>query len=217
MNRANLYDSTNPGFLFPPSDTGAIKSFIFRRWYDSSDTLWAWKPWNSINRIWPLEENLAYVDETVKNAGIGGFPLGDLYHWWPEKYQQWKTYESAENDTINKRLHNGLSPVVGVKLQSSIPDKFILEQNYPNPFNPTTIIKYEIPFSPFSQKGEQGGFITLKVYNLLGQEVAKLFEGVRQPGSYKVTFDGGKIASGVYFYELRTTEFTSIRKILLLK
>lgn len=81
MNRANLYDSTDPGFLFPPSDTGAIKSFIFRRWYDCSDTLWAWKPENSINQLWPLEENLAYTNDIVKTAGMGGFPLGDLYHW----------------------------------------------------------------------------------------------------------------------------------------
>jgi peptidoglycan/xylan/chitin deacetylase (PgdA/CDA1 family) len=101
--------------------------------------------------------------------------------------------------------------------QASIPDRYCLSQNYPNPFNPTTTIKYSVPTYPFSQNGEQGGFLTLKVYNLLGQEIATLFEGVRQPGNYEATFDGTKLASGIYFYKLQTTIFTSIKKMLLLK
>ena len=208
MNRANLYDSINPGFLFPPSDTGAIKSFLNRRWYDSSDTLWAWKPQNSFKRIWPLEENLAYANTTLKTAGISGFPLGDLYHWWPEKYQQWKVQEASENDTINKWLHNGFHSTVAVTEYSGIPEKYELHQNYPNPFNPTTKIEYSIG---------RTGKVSLKVFNLLGEDVATLYAGDRTPGNYSATFDGRGFASGVYFYRLSAGSFLETKKFLLLK
>lgn len=83
-----------------------------------------------------------------------------------------------------------------------------LEQNYPNPFNPTTQIKYSIPHT---------GYISLKVYNLLGEEIATLFEGIRQAGNYVATFDGSKCASGVYFYRLRSGNFVETKKLVLLK
>jgi hypothetical protein len=88
------------------------------------------------------------------------------------------------------------------------PNAFILEQNYPNPFNPTTNIEFRIA---------KLGFVTLKVYDILGREIATLFEGIRQPGNYEVTFDGSKLANGEYFYKLQTEKFTSIKKMLLLK
>ncbi len=84
----------------------------------------------------------------------------------------------------------GITGINDHKISSS-PETFVLYQNYPNPFNPTTQIKYSVP---------ENAYITLKVYNLLGQEVANLFEGYKQPGNYEVTFNGSKLASGVYFY-----------------
>ena len=83
-----------------------------------------------------------------------------------------------------------------------------LSQNYPNPFNPTTRIEYSVP---------QNGFVALKVYNILGQEVATLFSGVRARGSYYATFDGNRLASGVYFYKLNAGSTHITKKLLLLK
>ncbi len=85
---------------------------------------------------------------------------------------------------------------------------FSLSQNYPNPFNPATIIHWEIPAT---------GFVTLKVYDLLGREVATLVNEERQAGSYDVNFDGSKLPSGTYFYTLQTGSFVQTNKMLLLK
>ena len=91
------------------------------------------------------------------------------------------------------------------------PNAFILEQNYPNPFNPTTVIRYQIP-----SVGTRF-IVSLKVYDVRGKEVATLFEGIRQPGSYEATFNGSKLASGEYFYKLQTTEFILSKKMLMIK
>ena len=98
--------------------------------------------------------------------------------------------------------------IVSVGESSAIPKSYNLFQNYPNPFNPSTKINYSIPRS---------GYITLKVYNLLGVEVATLFEGVRQEGNYTATFNGSTLASGVYFYRMTANNFVETKKLMLLK
>ena len=85
---------------------------------------------------------------------------------------------------------------------------FSLLQNFPNPFNPSTSIKYQLP------KGE---FVSLKVYDILGNEVASLVNELQNSGTYNVTFEAGKLSSGVYFYQLRAGEFVSSRKLILMK
>ncbi len=101
----------------------------------------------------------------------------------------------------------------------SAPLVFSLEQNYPNPFNPTTKIKYRIPLSPPLLKGESeaGGFITLKVYDVLGNEVATLVNEAKQVGSYEFEFDGNELTSGIYFYKLQAGSFAETKKMILLK
>ncbi|MEO0293362.1 MAG: LamG-like jellyroll fold domain-containing protein [candidate division WOR-3 bacterium] len=88
------------------------------------------------------------------------------------------------------------------------PMRFELYQNYPNPFNPVTRIQYEIP----SQ-----GRVLLKVYDILGREVAKLVDEVKQAGKYEVEFDGSKLSSGVYFYKLMVGDNAFVRKMVLIK
>ena len=78
----------------------------------------------------------------------------------------------------------------------NLPTSYALGQNYPNPFNPTTTIQYDIPASG-SQK-----LVTLKVYDVIGREVATLVNETKVAGSYQVTFNASRIASGVYFYKL---------------
>ena len=85
---------------------------------------------------------------------------------------------------------------------------FELNQNYPNPFNPSTIINYTVPVE---------SKVVLKVYNILGKEVATLVNDVKQAGSYNITFNASKLASGVYFYQLSAGNFVSTKKLILMK
>ncbi|KPL06155.1 hypothetical protein AMJ86_09715 [bacterium SM23_57] len=99
---------------------------------------------------------------------------------------------------------------VGVALseEPTIVTGYLLDQNYPNPFNPTTDIKYQLPAS---------GMVTLTVYNAMGQEVATLIDQNQNPGAYRVTWDAGNLPSGIYFYQLKTNNFTDVRRMMLLK
>ena len=106
----------------------------------------------------------------------------------------------------------GYVDITGVeRVESVVPDAFNLYQNYPNPFNPTTTIVYEIP------KGDR---VSLKVYNLLGQEITTLVNEFQAAGRYVVTLDAGmmsRLATGVYFYRLQTGEHVAVKKMLLLR
>ncbi len=110
-----------------------------------------------------------------------------------------------------------VSPLTtGVENKANLaPDRFALNQNYPNPFNPKTVISYHLPAGqaglPLTSK------INIKVYNLLGREVATLFEGTRQAGTYEAIFDGSGLASGIYFYKLSAGAYSQTKKLILLK
>jgi hypothetical protein len=95
-----------------------------------------------------------------------------------------------------------------VAVDVTVPLEFVLEQNYPNPFNPSTVIKYSIP---------ENGFVTLDVYNLLGEKVASLVNGVHEAGRYEVNFDASSLASGVYVYTISAGSFNLVKKMLLMK
>jgi hypothetical protein len=96
--------------------------------------------------------------------------------------------------------------------------EFSLSQNYPNPFNPLTKIKYTIPQanSPLPG-GARDGLVTLKVYDVLGREIATLVSEEKQPGVYEVEFDAVGLASGVYYYQLKTGSFVETKKMIYLK
>ncbi len=91
---------------------------------------------------------------------------------------------------------------------NSTPAIFSLSQNYPNPFNPNTEIRYSIPAN---------GYVTLKVYNLLGEEIANLVGEYKEAGEYIVTFNGSNLASGIYFYKLELGAYTAVKKMVLIK
>lgn len=103
---------------------------------------------------------------------------------------------------------NSVATSVNGITTAPIPTTYGLSQNYPNPFNPTTQIQYSIP---------QSGYVSLKVYNLLGEEIASLFDGVCNAGIYESTFDGGNFASGIYFYRLQSTNYSVTKKLILLR
>ena len=89
-----------------------------------------------------------------------------------------------------------------------VPTEFILEQNYPNPFNPSTVISYQLPVN---------SHITLKVYDVIGREVATLVNEVKEAGRYSTQFDGTKLSSGIYVARLQSGGKVQLKKMLLLK
>ncbi|GAB4299453.1 MAG: hypothetical protein Kow0098_25980 [Ignavibacteriaceae bacterium] len=95
-----------------------------------------------------------------------------------------------------------------VEVEISQPESFNLEQNYPNPFNPTTKISFSIP---------ENSEVSLIVYNVLGQEVSTLVEGVKAAGRYEVEFDASGLSSGIYYYQLKSGKYESTRKMILLR
>ena len=108
------------------------------------------------------------------------------------------------------------SKVTRIEERRTINDRFSLLQNYPNPFNPMTILGYRIAPSYFSS-GKTSVFVTLKVFDLLGREVATLVDGENSPGSYELTFDASTLSSGVYFYKIQAGDFLQTKSMLLLK
>ncbi|MEP7171214.1 MAG: T9SS type A sorting domain-containing protein [Bacteroidota bacterium] len=88
------------------------------------------------------------------------------------------------------------------------PDKFTLSQNYPNPFNPNTKINYELRIT---------NYVTLKVFDVLGNEVRTLVNEKQNAGSYQVDFEGSGLSSGIYFYTLKTDGFSETKRMTLLK
>jgi hypothetical protein len=140
----------------------------------------------------PDEVDMSYGTTAASyTAAENGLPLGDL-NWYPDKKADWITDVETNNN--------------------SLPTNFVIEQNYPNPFNPTTTIKYSIP-----ARNVDGLTVKLKVYDLLGNELATLVNKKQKAGNYEVTFNAGKLSSGIYFYTLSSDNFTETRKMILLK
>jgi hypothetical protein len=208
MNIAKLDSSSNPGFIIAPTDSAKLKVFMYKKWNDNTDTNWAYRPDDGFNALWPVHENMAYTNTTLKTFGMGGFPIGDLYHWWPTQYTAWAAQAASENATIQSELSTGIVTSVAEQIGSAIPANFTLAQNYPNPFNPTTQIAYSVPKS---------SLVSLKVYNLLGQEVATLFNGMQQAGNYVAEFNGTGLSSGVYIYRLQSGDVSLTQKLVLMK
>jgi len=111
----------------------------------------------------------------------------------------------GEEGTILYTLNGGTT---SVDESLVLPEEYFLYQNYPNPFNPSTTFSFDIPFSSFA---------ILKVYDIIGREVATLVNEDMKPGSYHVTFDASGLASGVYLYRLTAGSFSDVKKLLVLR
>jgi hypothetical protein len=112
------------------------------------------------------------------------------------------------NPDVQRGLQRaGFTPITGVE-ETHVPAQLVLSQNYPNPFNPSTTIEFQIPHT---------SHVSLKVFDVLGKEVAMLVNETKHAGTYTVSFDAGKLSSGIYFYKLNTGSFVQIRKMILTK
>ena len=159
---------------------------------------------NGIAKFTDFQESFAQTG-LIKLSSIDGLPIGALI--WNDA--QLAAYNSAnEYAMVMAAYSHPMPPPISVGKTTLTPFQFALNQNYPDPFNPTTKISYSIPAS---------GLVTMKVYNILGQEVQTLFSGIKNAGNYEATFDGTKLASGVYFYRLQAGNQMLVKKMLMLK
>jgi hypothetical protein len=103
--------------------------------------------------------------------------------------------------------------ITNVDGEKALPNDPVLQQNYPNPFNPTTTIQYSIPI----ETTHRAVSTTLKVYDVLGREVATLVNEEKLPGNYQINFDASKLSSGIYFYKITAGSFVLTKKMVLMK
>ncbi len=151
-----------------------------------------------------------YVDneETVCNPSPGVYcQSGTVAKYYITAVDLTSKVSSPSNEV--EAIVQGEDPYkIFVNNPTEVVDNYELSQNYPNPFNPTTTILYKI---------KEAGFVTLKVYDVLGNEVASLVNETKVKGSYSVTFDASNLPSGIYIYSLRVKDFVQIRKMTLLR
>jgi hypothetical protein len=187
--------NTDPGFsasIVDPMVAG-LNLYTVARWNGTISTspLWRQMVTNPVNVFGSVAKNWAQTQ---------GYPV-------PENLKYSATLTGSDGLPLGDL--NWYPEAMGIKqISNGIPAKFILNQNYPNPFNPTTNIKYSITKS---------GLVTLKIYNVLGQEVATLVNQDQRPGNYVVDFNASNLASGVYMYRLESGNYSLTKKMVLLK
>ncbi len=135
-----------------------------------------------------------YVNgRVIHEAPDGGYiVLGDI-----------SINEDNDTDLLLMKLRHDTSTSV-----EQLPESLSLSQNYPNPFNPVTNIAYSVPTR---------SFVVLRVFDLLGREIAMLANGPRQPGRHTVSFGGSGLSSGIYFYRLHAGSFFETKKMILMR
>ena len=158
-----------------------------------------------IHVTYELADGASLPDQVTFYFGLANLPGTSMD---PELLNVVCGYPDADNPVAVS------TSAMGIDGNETIPDEFALNQNYPNPFNPSTQISFDVP-----QGGEH---IMLNIYNILGQNVSTLVNGVMNPGTYTMEWyatdeAGNPVASGIYFYELRSSSFTARKKMLLIR
>jgi photosystem II stability/assembly factor-like uncharacterized protein len=150
---------------------------------------------------------------TTTNGGINWNvnSTGSSLELWSVDYPSDSIGYAIGTNVVLKTTNGGLTFIS--QNINEIPDEFSLEQNYPNPFNPSTKIKFGIPIL----REEGGRNVIIKVFDLLGREVATLVNETLQHGSYQVVFSAEDLPGGIYFYKLVSNEFVDVKKMMLVK
>jgi hypothetical protein len=179
---------------------------------DSIDSQNDWNAW--YGKFWAFMDahveikGFNYINQDWEHTGYPGW--GDARIQNSPYITSWYRQEMRRSKYVH--LH---SSVTSVKADPLVPEAYALDQNYPNPFNPSTVIRYSIP--SVAAAGKSPTRVTLKVYNVLGQEVANLVDGVEGSGEMTVNFEANNLASGVYIYRLTGGTFAAARKMVLLR
>ena len=193
---------TTPQLAYPLNNTGNIPL----------DTILYWAPSITADSYdFILAKGADFAPSTIvanavgindTNYSVTGLQANTFHFWKVRAYNSFGT--SNWSEVWKFKTFNPL----GIDDDELNPTKYVLEQNYPNPFNPTTNIRFKIP---------ESGFTTLKIYNLLGQEVAVIVNESLVAGTYDFNFDGLDLSSGIYLYRLRVNDFSASKKMILIK
>jgi hypothetical protein len=193
------FDSDEFGnLIFQINFPGSSTYFIYNIRIDRYD--------NSIGTYFPVSNE--YI--------VSGKASEDIKLYNKKIINVWRDTRLGFQPQIYANVRSYINPdsTVGIiNITSEIPAQYKLHQNFPNPFNPTTKIKFEVPL----RKGGIQGVVSLKVFDISGREIQTLMNEKQNPGIYEVTFDGSGLASGVYFYQLKTGDFVETKKMLMIK
>ena len=209
LSKIELPDSIDFGSI-GVGDTLTIPFFINNSGSSSAtvDSIYINNSAISVNQIFPVELSPLKKDSVT-------------VLWMPESEGQlidtiW-IFHNAENlpNPYGLKIRGNATITSVPGDDNKTPDRFYLSQNYPNPFNPTTKIKYQIPAVISSET--KNLFVTFKVYNILGKEVATLVNEEKSAGKYEVEFNSSGLSSGIYFYSLKAGSFYETKKMILLK
>ena len=221
FDRISFSDSEN-GFVIHHYTGGGFGQnfFIERTTNGGADWITTNYPWAQCRDVHSINSNIVYVVGIGSQAPVRGAILksSDGGTTWNEQFFELdKTLNGVHfvNENIGwvvgdsgTVLHTTNGGVSSVDDETTQPTEFILEQNYPNPFNPRTVISYQLPVC---------SEITLKVYDVLGNEIATLVNEEKPGGRYEVEFNASALPSGVYFYQLKASNYIETKKMLLLK
>ena len=196
------------GFKLLSGNINSLNTFMYYSGYNNDTTFWNWLTNGKIDTSLIIDPNTPNVDDPViiPSFSSKSIPVGDsAFYYVAVGYGADKGKMLANMQLADQKY----SSITSIKSKTNyIPSNYSLNQNYPNPFNPTTNISYEIPKS---------GFVTLKVYNTLGKEVATLVNAERTAGKYVVDFGGQGLTSGIYFYSIQSGSFNQTKKMILIK
>jgi hypothetical protein len=183
-----LMPITRQGYLCDSATMAAVEPF--NSWIISTCAV------GDIDKDGKMELIAASMDNKLKAFRMPNTTVNSKV-WWG----------SFGNDLGNTRIADSLTSV-GIVNSSTVADKYSLGQNYPNPFNPTTKISFSVP------KNE---FVSIKVFDLTGKEIAQLVNNEMNAGTYEYIFNGSSLASGIYFYQIKTPNFTETKRMTLVK
>ncbi|MCI0449882.1 MAG: FG-GAP-like repeat-containing protein [Chlorobi bacterium] len=167
-----------------------------------------WRNGTNFKRPVLCGQSYCSQNSLIQTIGVGSVSVIDsVVVYWPSGIRQGVT-----GINTNQTITIVEAGVIGINNNNSqIPDKFKLAQNYPNPFNPSTVIEYSVPKSTY---------ITIKLYDILGNEISVLESSYKNPGNYFVSLSSNitsRLASGVYYYKLTSADFTDTKKMILIK
>jgi len=171
--------------------------------FNAFEYIYAWKKadgtWVNEPISFGVESRVRYVGQDVANH----FPINP----WIMPQDTWTNNPLKPNDQ-EKDPYDSYNNYTGLKQEKVQPLTYSMDQNYPNPFNPSTNIRFSI---------QKAGLVSLKIYNVLGQEVTTLLNSELSAGTYTYSFDASKLSSGIYFYTIHSNNFSLTKKMILLK
>ena len=207
-----VYRSEDSGYTWLPINNGFSNTYITSLISNSTGQTYMGGGLGYNAGVFQISDNLdswIQISSGLFNTNVSSLTLDD------EEY----IYAGTRDGFLFKSNKT----TTAIKSNSPInPISFNLEQNYPNPFNPTTKIKYSIPTSPlnpspYQGEGQRERLVTLKIYDVLGTEIAILVNNEKPVGTYEVEWDASRFPSGVYFYQLKAGSFIETKKMILLR